>query len=498
MTLGRAVLFLVSCGVPAVSQELGLQAPGTPNTVSAASYSATAGLAPGSIAATFGSDLATQTVSANTQPLPIHLGDTTVSITDSKGQEQLCPLFFVSAKQVNHLIPEGTALGAATIKVTSGDGTVTTISGVQIVLASVGIFTANSTGNGPADGYAQRVEANGDVVSTPIAIYDPVLKRSVSQPIDLGGSGDKTYITLFGTGLRAAAATNFQAVLNGFHIYPVSYVGPQGQFAGLDQINIGPILASDAKDAFENGYGDITMSLVLLSGSLYAQSNQVLFRIVHPDFVPFAALLPTDTVLRGQTIKQFTVWGDYLAPDGKVSINPPDGITISNVTVFDTTIRLDLSVDAGAAIGDRQLVVTTPYGQSTPALKLTIQDPSSSNPYLTNFAVASNLISFDFNSPGAHLTAGSLLNTYADEIDFASDNSLTCMSSYTSNALVHPGQTSGNVQYQFSPPLANQFFSRHFTYVEFSVTDATGKKSNTAGTRVDDPTFGCVQIPTNQ
>jgi uncharacterized protein (TIGR03437 family) len=492
------LLFLSTCGVLAASQELGVEAPGAPSTVSAASYAKAAGLAPGSIASTFGSDLATQTATADMQPLPTQLAGTTVSITDSKGAERPCPLFFVSAKQVNHLIPDDTAPGTATIRVTSGDGTVTTVSGVQIVLASAGIFTANSTGNGPAAGYAQRFQADGKVVTTPLAFYDPVLQRFVSQPVDLGGAGDQIYFTLFGTGLRGAPAKDYQAVLNGFHTYPVSYVGPQGEFVGLDQINIGPIPASDATNAFENGYGDITLSLFLLSGSLFTQSNQALFRIIHPDFVPFAELLPTDTVIRGQSVQQFTVWGDYLAPGGQVSIHPADGITMSNISVFDTAIRFDLTVEAGAAIGDRQLVVTTPYGVSSPALKLTIQDSSSPNPYLTDFAVGSSSIDFHFNSPGAHLTSGSLLNTYADEVDFASDNSLTCMNSYASNALVHPGQALGSVQYGFSPPLANQFFSRHFTYVRFSVTDAAGRQSNTVGTRVDDPTFGCFQMPASE
>jgi hypothetical protein len=240
------------------------------------------------------------------------------------------------------------------------------------------------------------------------------------------------------------------------------------------------------------------MSLVVSSGSLFAQSNQLLFRIIHPDFTPIAELLPTDTVIRGQTVKQFPVWGDYLAPGAKVNITPPDGITMSNVSIFDTSVRFDLAVDSSAAMGERQLTVTTPYGTSTPALKLSIQDPSSLNPFLTNFAVASNTISFNFSSPGAQLTTGSLLNTSADEIDFATDNSRTCMNSYTSNTLLHTGQTAGNVPYTFSPPLANLFFSRHFTYVAFSVTDATGKQSNTVGTRVDDPAFGCFQMPMDQ
>jgi uncharacterized protein (TIGR03437 family) len=464
-------------------------------TVSAASYSVSAGIAPNSIASTFGSDLATATEAARSQPLPTGLAGTTVSITDSTGATQLCPLFFVSPGQVNHFIPVGVALGNATVKVTSGDGTVTTISGVQIVAASIGIFSANSSGNGPPSAYAQRFRADGSVVNTLLAVYDPILKRFVSQPIDLGAAGDQTYITLFGTGLRALPAQSFQALLNGFHMFPVSYVGAQGQFVGLDQVNIGPILPSDAIDAFENGFGDITMSLLSLSGS---QSNELLFRIIHPDFVPFAQLLSTDTGIRGQTIQQFKVWGDYLAPAGKVSINPPDGLTMTNISIFDTRITFDLTIDASAATGARQLLLTTPYGTSTPTLTFSVQDPASPNPVLTNLVVDGNTISFSFASPGAHLTAGSLLNISGSEVNFATDLSQDCQSSYQSNALAHSGQTTGQVQYTFSPPLANVFFSRHYTDLGISVTDATGARSNTVGTRVDDPVFGCFQLPRNQ
>jgi len=163
----------------------------------------------------------------------------------------MCPLFFVSPGQVNHFIPEGTALGGATVTVTSGDGKITAIPGIQVVSASLGLFSANSTGNGPAVAYAQRFGVGDAVVTAPLAVYDPVLKRFVSQPIDLGVAGDQTFVTLFGTGLRALPATAFHAMLNGSsHSFAVSYVGPQGQFVGLDQVNIGPIPASDAVDVF--------------------------------------------------------------------------------------------------------------------------------------------------------------------------------------------------------------------------------------------------------
>src|SRR5262245_43404798 len=54
-------------------------------TVSAASYDPNGIVAPDSIAAAFGTKLATQTASAASQPLPTSLAGTTVKVKDSAG-----------------------------------------------------------------------------------------------------------------------------------------------------------------------------------------------------------------------------------------------------------------------------------------------------------------------------------------------------------------------------------------------------------------------------
>ncbi len=93
--------------------------------VSAASYVSTS-LAPESIVSAFGSGLATSTLAAASTPLPTTLAGSTVKVRDSAGAERLAPLFFVSPAQINYQMPAGTANGAATITVTSGDGSVST------------------------------------------------------------------------------------------------------------------------------------------------------------------------------------------------------------------------------------------------------------------------------------------------------------------------------------------------------------------------------------
>src|SRR5262249_30440716 len=86
--------------------------------VSAASFSRT-GLAPESMAAAFGSSLATGTAMAATQPLPTSLAGTRLMVKDGAGVFRLAPLFFVSPGQVNYQIPPGVSPGASVITIAS-------------------------------------------------------------------------------------------------------------------------------------------------------------------------------------------------------------------------------------------------------------------------------------------------------------------------------------------------------------------------------------------
>ena len=132
-----ALLFL-SLSQPSTSFA---QGPLSVTAVSAASYEAP--IAADSIAALFGPNLATGTVLAQTNPLPINLAGTTVIIEDSLGMARSAGLFFVSPNQVNIQVPPETALGTATIRVTTGASVMSTGT-VSIVPAAIGIFSANS------------------------------------------------------------------------------------------------------------------------------------------------------------------------------------------------------------------------------------------------------------------------------------------------------------------------------------------------------------------
>jgi uncharacterized protein (TIGR03437 family) len=203
--------------------------------VSAASFRETE-LASEAIVSAFGSALATATQLAESLPLPTALAGTTVRIKDSEGIERLAPLFFVSPTQVNYQIPPGTAAGTATVTITSGDGSVSA-GAIQIAPVAPSLFTANQSGQGVAAAAALRV-VDGMQTYEPVAQFDDAQNQFVSRPLDLGPPTEQVYLLLFGTGIRHRSDLAAVSARIGGEAAEVLYAGPQGDFVGLDQINL--------------------------------------------------------------------------------------------------------------------------------------------------------------------------------------------------------------------------------------------------------------------
>jgi uncharacterized protein (TIGR03437 family) len=208
--------------------------PAVATLVHAASYQAGA-LAPEQLVSAFGSGFAAQAIGASSQPLPTILGDTTISITDSAGTVAMAPLDYVSPGQANFQIPAGLAAGTASMKVMRNGSSVLTGS-FTVAPVAPGLFAANGNGAGVVAGAGSRVAASG--TTTPLSLYSCTNGFAFScrdTPLALGASTDTLYVTFYGTGIRAAKSV--QAYVGGNSV-PVAYAGPQGSFAGLDQINI--------------------------------------------------------------------------------------------------------------------------------------------------------------------------------------------------------------------------------------------------------------------
>jgi uncharacterized protein (TIGR03437 family) len=210
--------------------------PWSAHSVSAASYSGAA-LARESIIASFGNNLATTTTMANAIPLPTNLGGSTVRVRDSAGVDRLAPLFFVSPTQINYLIPPQTATGEAVITITSGAG-VPSINTAQIAAVAPGLFSANASGQGIAAAVALRIKTDGTQSYEPIVRFDAAQDKLVMIPIDLGPDGEQVLLILFGTGIRHHSGLAAVMATIGGAAAEALYAGPQGDFVGLDQVNL--------------------------------------------------------------------------------------------------------------------------------------------------------------------------------------------------------------------------------------------------------------------
>lgn len=200
----------------------------------------------GGIVSGFGEDLASASVTASGDAdpntpgiqLPTSLGNVTVKVRDALSVERNAGIFFVSATQVNYLIPEATASGTAQVTITNGTGQNAIVSTGTINIASIlpGVFTASMTGSGYAAAQIQRVR-NGQVIG-----YEDVTTGSASNPaavpIEWKDANDTLYLLLYTTGVRQRSQlSNVLATVGGSSQFVV-YAGVQGAYAGVDQVNI--------------------------------------------------------------------------------------------------------------------------------------------------------------------------------------------------------------------------------------------------------------------
>lgn len=206
----------------------------TPLILSAANPGAAA-IAPGSLVFAFGQGLATSTGTPGQFQgvFPTAFAGTSVTIVDSAGRTLEAPLLFVSPTKVTFLLPSGVASGLAKVRVTSTAGT-QTAPNIQIATVAPGLFTLNNASLAAAD--AIRVSTDGMLTPQQIYLVDDA-GTVIANPIDMGGPTDQVYLEMFGTDLQAAEASNMQVSVDGIAV-PVLYVGPQGSYTGLDQVNI--------------------------------------------------------------------------------------------------------------------------------------------------------------------------------------------------------------------------------------------------------------------
>jgi uncharacterized protein (TIGR03437 family) len=172
-------------------------------------------------------------VVAPNAPWPTTLSGVSVEITDSQGQKLLAPIYFVAQTSIGFLVPANIALGHAAIKLTTSTGAI--ISGtLEIDRLSPGLYSAKSNGSGVAAGLFIRVAGSGTQGSG--FLFNPTSRDPVA--VDLGLPSDQVYLSLYGTGFRAAGSAT--ATVGGVSV-PVSAFAPVTQYQGLDVVNVGPL-----------------------------------------------------------------------------------------------------------------------------------------------------------------------------------------------------------------------------------------------------------------
>ncbi|MDX2041276.1 MAG: hypothetical protein SF097_08505 [Acidobacteriota bacterium] len=101
-----------------------------------------------------------------------------------------------------------------------------------------GLFSADASGKGLAAAVVLRVKADGSQSYEPVTMFNEAQNKFVAQPIDLGAETDRFFLLLFGTGIRGRSQPSAVRVRVGGIDAPVLFAGAQGEYAGLDQVNV--------------------------------------------------------------------------------------------------------------------------------------------------------------------------------------------------------------------------------------------------------------------
>lgn len=179
-----------------------------------------------------------------------------VTLTPEQGSALNAPLYFVSANQINFLVPPNAAAGKYTVTIRKADNA--TVTGSLLVRRiAPALFSANADGQGVGLLAAIRGTFAGIQTNLPVYQVDAATGKIVGVPISLGSDTDQVYLVLYGTGIRnVSAVSRVSATVGGLSI-PVAFAGAQSEFPGFDQVNIGPLPRSLA------GRGEVPILLTV-------------------------------------------------------------------------------------------------------------------------------------------------------------------------------------------------------------------------------------------
>lgn len=198
---------------------------GSVTIVSGASFRAEQPVAPGSWASAFGAFANVATTQNTVIPLPATLGGVSVTVDGIAAR-----INFVSATQINFLIPGQMALGVRPVVITTGSGSLNGT--VRIVAASPGIFKQDNA-----------VPALGAILNQDGSVNGENRPAIRGQAISIFATGQGALSAAVADGAAAPSnppATSItipQVFIAGVEV-PVEFSGLAPGFAGLWQINV--------------------------------------------------------------------------------------------------------------------------------------------------------------------------------------------------------------------------------------------------------------------
>ena len=201
-------------------------APRKVRSVNAASYLG-GPLARGSLVSAFGNDLSAATEKAQTNPAPMKLAGVMVQLIDSANVTHDAQLAYVDAKQINYVIPDEAALGAAKIVVKKDKS--------EEIIAEGELEIADSSPALFASGSGERKFAAGTVGANGANGASLVNSDGTPRAIRPGSPLDPNTVTLFGTGLRYASSVLVR--VGDQEVQPLS-VRPDPEAPGVDRITV--------------------------------------------------------------------------------------------------------------------------------------------------------------------------------------------------------------------------------------------------------------------
>lgn len=441
-----------------------------------------AGIASGSWLTIRGTDLASTTriwASADFKDnrLPTSLDGVSVKINNRDAL-----VYYISPTQINALAPSDAATGPVSVTVTNSLGT------SQPAQASYQQYAPALFAFDPQNRiYPAAVHPDGTFVGR-AGLFGTAATTVPARP---GGR-----ISLFGTGFGATnPAADPAIVLSGAAplITPnnlrilINNVAATIEFAGmvsngLYQINI---VVPEVPDGDQTLVAEIggqrspsTMRLTILRPPVPALRYPQLTRQGAVD-CPGAQCLGSVTVSPGEQL-EFWIGGSNLQNVTGLRLNPADGTSINILEATSTVIRAAVNVSPSAALGRRQLVASSPAGDSnmSPGV-VNLSTFRISNLRVENVTNSDNTLTFqavvDYSDPTGSVSSASLGSSTS--LAFGSTIQFIPSGTATPSGRT-PGATSGTMIINRSHPNISGTTGAFF---QIRLTAADGRESDNLG-----------------